>query len=836
LPNILGLTNDGVPSFGITKIPVFVDGQFVYSSAMQRVLQLAANIYDATTNSFYPSVFRPYFSRDLFGNLFVTGFTNVVFVSGAGDVALSTPFDVNIVAQPSGSNVLVNVYGVPWIIGAKRGLPNFNEFSMEEVVQVTRNLQLARTTNGVASLPGAGGIPARLTATNQMYIFSISNSIGIECWNSYSNSYPNPVQVVAQDNMWMLLTNDSGAPYLALSGYPAPYSINTNFTVTAWSGTTNPSSFIIPLNTAVALLTNDVYYFGSSPPGYLGFEPLGLGWETNTVMPVALPHFGLLTTNRLQVFMLDNGHVIDYVQFSGPDSSRNLNTELADPDSSGLPAFVWSTNFSGSSFVPYGIINQISVSSGSSILPTPQDGGRWVNPPGLPSNLILIGKNGADQAYFSGFLAPNSIYSYRGITYTNLDILEQTPFTPTRTAVYYTTWQANDPLVHYLQSDLHYSGYDPSSSTSMRTGITISNWSNLSPPSLINIDLGKINVRYQPWGIIPPPENLPDGSRISAVNYDMNPYNLAFKDPLVNRSDNWDFPANKFPTVGWLGRVHRGTPWQTIYLKGLNILGETNTIQHIGTGINTWSVWTGNTADEVHTAPLQDRLLFDVFSTAPNDNATRGQLSVNVGAPNGSSFAAWSALFSGMIAITNTTSFPPSFPLTNKALVIQPAGTAWTNSALGQLVVGINTARATFTNADGLVGAFEHVGDILSTPELTEQSPFLNTSAAQQQPQFGISDELYEWLPQQTMSLLRASSAPRYVIYSYGQTLKPAANGIVTSGPFFGMVANYQIVAEIATRAFVRVEGVTGADGTPLPPSQAHPHIVIESYNILPPD
>ena len=36
---------------------------------------------------------------------------------------------------------------------------------------------------------------------------------------------------------------------------------------------------------------------------------------------------------------------------------------------------------------------------------------------------------------------------------------------------------------------------------------------------------------------------------------------------------------------------------------------------------------------------------------------------------------------------------------------------------------------------------------------------------------------MYEWLPQQMMSLVRVG-APRYVIYSYGQAFKPAPNGI----------------------------------------------------------
>ena len=70
---------------------------------------------------------------------------------------------------------------------------------------------------------------------------------------------------------------------------------------------------------------------------------------------------------------------------------------------------------------------------------------------------------------------------------------------------------------------------------------------------------------------------------------------------------------------------------------------------------------------------------------------------------------------------------------------------------------------------------------------------------------------MYEWLPQQMMSLLRVSGTPqspmRYVIYCYGQTLRPAQNGIVTSGSLFGMCTNYQVVAETATRAVVSVQG-----------------------------
>ena len=118
-----------------------------------------------------------------------------------------------------------------------------------------------------------------------------------------------------------------------------------------------------------------------------------------------------------------------------------------------------------------------------------------------------------------------------------------------------------------------------------------------------------------------------------------------------------------------------------------------------------------------------------------------------------------------MVALTNTTTFPLDSPWAYLPVIIQTAGTAGTNSTLGKLVQGINNTRTNFANPDGVKGAFEHVGDIMSVLQLTEASPFLNTNSiilngkvinGSQQPLYGISDEMYEWLPQQVLSLLRA--------------------------------------------------------------------------------
>jgi hypothetical protein len=280
-----------------------------------------------------------------------------------------------------------------------------------------------------------------------------------------------------------------------------------------------------------------------------------------------------------------------------------------------------------------------------------------------------------------------------------------------------------------------------------------------------------------------------------------------------------------------------------------------------------------NLSDATNAAPVKDRLLFDLFTTTFNDNAARGTLSVNVeaGLTNNpvAGLAAWSALFGGVMVLSNNAADLAIQPvllhaqhngslINFKAFPINPAGQAGIYSPLGRLVQDINQTRAN-TNLFPLQ-SFAHAGDILSVPQFTEQSPFLHLSNYVNnvwvndlaQKTNGISDEMYEWLPQQTMSLLRCADSPRYVIYSYGQALKPAPNGIYTGttpSGMFGMVTNYQVVSEIATRAVVRFGSSLTNVIVPLydtsgvflnnfvsVPVVTNNNAVIESFNILPPD
>ena len=841
-PNGLGLTNlpfygmtNQVPAFGITNIPVYVyvnghlDGHSGYSPAVNRLLQLAANLYDASTNTFYPSVFRPVFYRDSAGSLFINSYVDI---SKANTIAVGTPpldlpvFDDSLLRLGAGVNEdKGNAYGVPWIIGAKKGLPNFNELYMRNAVQLTRKLEVTRAT---ASKKGAD-------ATNQMFVMSITNRLGFSFWNSYNTNYvasvPNGLTVCFHDLISMGLTNNAPKAWQSFYGQYTtfPYTFITN--LNSWTGSTwtnyGISSQSSPVNGQAVSQSfiAGVYDFPFLPESIFraslnDFVPVALNpnplWETTGPSVPVFPQFGLMTTNRVQAIILDGNHVIDYVQLSGPNGARSLNAEIMPKvnDNLNTIANMWSTNQNAFK-TAYGVANQIEVSRKPSLIP----GISWKTPPLMPQGINTVDLEAQYfDAFFTGVPLSVTVGDHTRTVF-NTNLIEQVPYTPTRTAWDFVLWQANDPLVHYISSDLNTTTRDTHPDTS----------DNLINKAMPNPSLVTAGDRYQPWG------RNQQMAFLGETSVDTNQYNLRFRDPLVWGSDDWHFPTGKYPAVGWLGRVHRGTPWQTVFLKQRDVLDETITTPGgiANVGVNTWAQWTGDTQtvfnqqyDAVNSAPLQDRDLFDLFTTQFNDNATRGTLSVNQ-----THLAAWSAVFSGLVALTNYTDVPASFTapwVTN--LIVSPAGVDGNNSALGQLVNGphgIFQTRAAFTNADGLVGAFEHVGDILSVPAYSEQSPFLNFNPEQQR--FDLSDELYEWLPQQTLGLLRCSSAPRYVVYGYGQTLTPAPGGeFLGSGNYFKLVTNYQVTAETAVRAVLRVE-------KQVTPTSTNYSTVIESYNLLPP-
>jgi len=541
-----------------------------------------------------------------------------------------------------------------------------------------------------------------------------------------------------------------------------------------------------------------------------------------------LDQLGLIVTNHLQAYILDGNNVIDYVQFRDPVTIGGLNQALANaPDPNNTLHSLWNTNiYSKNASITYGVFNQLQVSGGALAPPTASG---WSKAPTPMGNTVPD-----EIAFFNGFFVP-SFQGPDGKNYVNRQPAIQAPYTPSRTVYSAYLLQANDPLVHYTSSDL---------GSQMGT-LAVSAWSNQKvfngvwaysddpltsampiPPT------SPVNGRYQPWGI-------PFGQLASMPNKvdNQNPYNVSYKDPLMWSADHWDFPTNQYPTVGWLGRVHRGTPWQTVYLKSTNILSWSQRLAPLS-GVSTWASWTGNTLtsayfpysyyDGWNSAPQQDFLLFDIFTTRYNDNAVRGTLPVNVGMgrPDGG-LAAWAALFSGMTALTNTAPAPiSSTALSYTNWIVSPAGIG-TNSALWKIVNGTNGINATRANTNlFLHQVFVDAGQILFTPALTLASPFLSAKNANQA-ENGINDEMVEWLPQQMMGLVR-STEQRYVLYCFGQTLRPAQQNarVLGAGPAFNqMVTNYQVTAESVVRAVIRVDNA----------NTTQPHAVVESYNVLPP-
>jgi hypothetical protein len=805
-----------------------------------------------------------------FTNVYINGYEQVFSVTPPSDSQLNLPVTIADLLNPNYSYAFspsghfgpglytnVNVYGVPWIVGAKKGWPNFNEFALESVFQLTRKLQITRPSTNA---------PISAYQYNQMFTLNLSNQFGVECWNSYTNNFTRSVDMYVTCTNSYLFTNEIGlnVGLSSLSFGNLHIDINSNAN-NGWPGYNpagngpavllSPASFQIPLSTNVTVIPTAMYRFNDPSYPFHLTTNLDLPFETGVTVngnPYPQPHWFLMTSNNVRVIILDstdpfNQHVIDYVQLSGPNSVRDLTSEIisqydTQPGPNGND--MWNTNIqTGIPSGPIGIISQIGVSLGN--YAPGAASGAWNSSGTQKANEI----DGFRAFWGLGLLYPGNPGESQAVAQASMTNAIQAPYTPSATVVQHYSWQANDPLVHYTASDLNWPG---------------ANRLDRSPDNLTNEDVGRLNQRYMPWGGNP----LLTGA-------DQNPYSLALKDPLVRQADDWDFPTNKFPSVGWLGRVHRGTPWQTVYLKSPDVLkgiqvtgGVTNYV-----GTNVWAQWTGNAQlangqnyDAANTAPVQDRLLFDIFSTAPNDNATRGQLSVNVGAndPNNpqAGLAAWSALFSGVLALSNNavdgvintniiSQHNGSLLLRFSAFPINPAGPGGLNSAMGQMVAGINQTRTNFVNPDGLVGSFEHVGDVLAVPQLTDKSPFLNwfDNGSSLQQINGISDELYEWLPEQVMSLLRVSNSPRYVIYSYGQALKPAPNGISTANltlangqSAFGMVTNYQVVAEAATRAVVRFNGkrmdivsndVFNASWIVVP-SITNNNAVMEEFNVLP--
>lgn len=787
-----------------------------YTAAMHRMFQLTANIYDATTNRgttypFYPSVFRPVFTNSN-GKVTILRYEEVtnrtpVFFSyltreEAGDTNGALGYLNTTISNK-------NIWGVPWVVGAKKGHPAFNEFALRSAIQVSRRLEVIKANTNT---------PVTLTQTNQMYVLGISNLLGMEFWNPYTNTYPTTNNVVLYTHMdtFASLTNQSAT--LRTFTFST---IRSNYVaLNAWAG----NQFVLPINTNFTFLP-DAQFFDSTqaflpltniPPAYTNSYERGRGFY--------VPRWSYSMTNRLFSVLFDgvNDRVIDYVNYDNftfaiDDLSASLVNANAYPGgasagvNTALIQDLFRTNRIGgttSNYPTEGVRQQLFVGMGNRQV-SQQD---WNNY-GL-QNLSVQDKNLA-IATFQRFMGqtvrvPGSPYHsnpggppqyyVKMPPSTNM----QVPFSAVAKIVFTNYWQANDPIVHYTMQDMGDTGGVNTPPFLIRPS---------SAPMVTN-NLGFINDRYRPWGVR-------QGRGTSALlAYDPPTpvdytYEYRVKDPQVRKADDWDFPGQKFANIGWLGRVHRGTPWQTVYMKA-GVMPDENPG-------NEWRRWSGN----AFTHPTNDWLLPDLFTVAMDDNASLGLLSINQG-----NYASWAAVLGSVMVVSNTVDFnnfstnTPFVPPAYTNLFIDP-----TSAQLKTIVDGINAVRSNrvATLGGGLLttNAFTRMGQILSVPQLSvgntpaEASPYLSLFDTNML--YGVSDAAIERIPQQVLSLLKVDDVPRVVIYAWGQALKPAPNSVILSGAARGVVTNYQVASEYATRTVLRIEG-----------APKNPRVVVENFTVLP--
>lgn len=778
-------TNGGIND--LLRIPVYVQGSNFaptlpnqyerlpyYSARIHQIVQQAANIVDAVAGSTnFPSVFRPQFEAVDVGTNFSVYVINYKLMDPSVDAneaasrfipdappAFRRWRDLGVGEKPGLDDC---VYGVPFIIAARTGLPNFSAFAVETYAQAVRRLKVYKNANSTT-----------IRQIDQALQIGITNSFKISVRHHYSNAYPRAVQVYLRNSVTNLLTNSFQVGLVPTTGMFSGF-----IAIIPAGGITNdfflkpalPSNLVLAHNE-----TNDV--------------AAGVG-KTNL--------WGLAVRNRIAFMMTDGDHIIDAVSMVGTNGSFDFGRELVNSDTavgSTRPVReIWNPKAYRSSSI--GISNHFQIclldNDATSLTTDWQD----FNP------LVRNRRDGILS--FSNNLA-NPTQS-----------VVEAPFVAVRRMRQQLIWEANDPLVHYTADDLWYPGNQKTVTKA-----------ELQTP----VDVYRVNRRLSPWG----------GKAIqSAAPEELD---ITLRDQSILAPEDWRFPAHALPSVGWIGRIHRGTPWQTIYLKSEKP-GDRNWLIHSG------QIRGGR--DGISFSPTNDWRLVDVLTTTINPSAVRGRLSINQ-----TNVAAWSAALSGVLGSQVIKDAASLREFQARDLAVEPASVS-ADREVEKIVEAINIIRNQRANRE-----FTKLSDILSVPELNAASPLIRNPqtealgfgpARDRQPQVEtmIYDSDYERIYEQILGLLKVGE-PRFVIYAWGQSLKPARLGVQYNGnnidlnqPLSGpsidpdtkLVNNYQVTGEVATRAVVRAvfperESNNPADAGYFRPDYRRPRLVVESFNIIP--
>ena len=805
LENLYAGNLPGIRYLAVTNIQVYPTNY--YNPALHRLLQVSANLYEPHGTN-YPTIHRPHFRKDPSGTYSIAG-----YAEDDGTLLLTRPWGTlqDLAAGKLGTND--NVYGVPPIFGARKGFPSLNEIMTTSIFDVSRKLLITKRKID----DDLSKTPYRL---NELLLLSVSNLFSVELLNSYTNVYPRALR--AEVHGFMVGSLIDGEKMLL--NITNRYDVITNIPAGTWRGGLDQAFALrVPLNTN----------FNFLPVG--SYEARSRTIQTNILDPVynvvetfASPNLTFRTTNYLRYFLVEVGgakeRVVDAASLSRIDTFFDISQFLHGSDDAndaggtGSLSDYWNTNRLGGSPNEFstrtvGVTNQVKAS---------------LNPPGDWRNYLRLQTREDEVANFKSFF-----YGMKA----NTNLFKQTPYTAYKTFYQSASWQANDPLLHHIPEQM-LAAFQPD-----KLYIYGTNYGDYQGIKIVQgqkavdrSNIGRVNTSHRRWGPVPKGEE------------DAYSFDVSVKDPQVAVPDHWSFPSrdglfSEFPTnvayasVGWIGKIHRGTPWQTIFLKATNA-PIVNWLTQVGVEVLhvAKDVKGLNSVSTYLSYPTNDWSMVDLFTVAPTESARRGAIGVNQ-----SGLAAWSAVLSGVVVFTNgldvngaRARYNNGLVASNNLVVIQPASND-PNAPLLRIVNGINRTRALLTN-----GFFNSVGQILAVPELSTQSPFLNFKDPQDgYRKYAITEEAYERIPRQILSLIRTDE-PRFVIYAFGQSLQPAADSLILNPldkAYYGLCTNYQIMAEVATKTVVRFENI----GLPITSllGKANTIIlkpVVESFEQLPPD
>ncbi|NDD65774.1 MAG: hypothetical protein EBZ36_17630, partial [Acidobacteria bacterium] len=341
-----------------------------------------------------------------------------------------------------------NYHGIPWVVGAKKGLPNFQEGFWQTRLQLTRRLRVLKS-NPLDALSRTNARPwddGRFS-TEAQYRFDVVNSMGMDAWNSYQTfSNRTAVTLIATNYYdFAILDENEGVgalPKIRNTGYRSASAVIA-------PGQWKPGQYLAPLNTGFA--TNFVY-------DHIRRVILN-AYETNGGYVSALapaPRLSVAFTNRLVYALVDQptGRILDMVTLKSVLFETNVLRlfSYSAPGGAGISmSDFWATNrYSAGTTVTRGVGTQLEGSLG--LVPLGQDLWRDASGAGPVNSQVEFEKDGLYYFLFrqarrpSFQVTPQVVARFGGR-------VAQAGYTPSPVLLLTDRRQANDPLVHYTADD-----------------------------------------------------------------------------------------------------------------------------------------------------------------------------------------------------------------------------------------------------------------------------------------------------------------------------------------------------------------------------------------------